>query len=777
MIKINKIKLINFMSCSNVELDLSDKNIIVLSGKNGQGKSTIFDALAFSLASFKRADKFQEYIKRGKNESLVYVDCTFSGEKLEITTEMKLARNTCNLEKTVSYKGNIYHNSEANEFLKSLKLDFFADIFFSMQDGQKISDMTPSVRSNYLKQILNINFTDEISAVEEQIKEFSDLIQTLDNKRGLLENQNADYNKRIEEAKSSLKVLPYSNDVYIQNKTDLENTNSELSVLQNSDISKKMDSLSVQIKDRETELLSLKKSIEDVERQEKENKDNEIKKSEYKSEIEKLSEQVKNVSSLDEERQKLLSDISEIDSQIKEVEKSMNNLQFQIKSKNSNIQNASLTDLETKSDEIEKTLNPIRTKDDVEKDIEDCKSQTAIYNQKIAEIKEQIEGLNGKKVCPLCHHEVSDDFIDNLKKSLSDFESGLKDYADKRNEFNVYLNKLAELDNIKSDIEQVKEIDKIRKEIDKYDEQIKALLEKSNPFKNRITEIDTIINNQKSIKEKIAFYENEITKLRFYRIPSITDKKENAAKVETEIKTLKDEYLEISIKNNDSVSALLKKQKELMEAISLYENIDKQNISAETTSKNLKETIDKNEEELETLNKNLNEYNNKLAVYNAAKKVFSDSLPNHIIIYVSRVLQDLMNSMIERIFPNFKCKLLKKKSGVEFFYDYTNDIENKDEKDLNSIKMASGFEKSLMTIIFKLSLCKMYGISFSLLDEIDSAADDENSENLFNMILGSNIVEQLFIITHKPYTKNLLQDFSDKSVVYSVSKGNFAMLD
>ena len=121
--------------------------------------------------------------------------------------------------------------------------------------------------------------------------------------------------------------------------------------------------------------------------------------------------------------------------------------------------------------------------------------------------------------------------------------------------------------------------------------------------------------------------------------------------------------------------------------------------------------------------------------------------------------------------------MLKKKSGVEFFYDYTNDIENKDEKDLNSIKMASGFEKSLMTIIFKLSLCKMYGISFSLLDEIDSAADDENSENLFNMILGSNIVEQLFIITHKPYTKNLLQDFSDKSVVYSVSKGNFAMLD
>ena len=42
--------------------------------------------------------------------------------------------------------------------------------------------------------------------------------------------------------------------------------------------------------------------------------------------------------------------------------------------------------------------------------------------------------------------------------------------------------------------------------------------------------------------------------------------------------------------------------------------------------------------------------------------------------------------------------------------DNQEDIYAKTKKELLSVKMASGFEKSLLTIAFKMALCKMYNI-------------------------------------------------------------------
>lgn len=47
--KLNNIKIRNFRGCQDVQLDF-DKNMTVIVGANGSGKSTILDAISISLS-------------------------------------------------------------------------------------------------------------------------------------------------------------------------------------------------------------------------------------------------------------------------------------------------------------------------------------------------------------------------------------------------------------------------------------------------------------------------------------------------------------------------------------------------------------------------------------------------------------------------------------------------------------------------------------------------------------------------------------------------------
>ena len=87
--------------------------------------------------------------------------------------------------------------------------------------------------------------------------------------------------------------------------------------------------------------------------------------------------------------------------------------------------------------------------------------------------------------------------------------------------------------------------------------------------------------------------------------------------------------------------------------------------------------------------------------------------------------------------------------------------------------MASGFERSILSISFKIALCKAYNLSLSILDEIDAFASDGNSEKIYSSLLENDIFNQLFIITHKPNTLETMRDYFDDLTVYHVEKGVF----
>lgn len=58
-IRIERIKLHNFKGVADLDFSFSDINAIILGGKNGYGKTTIFDAIELVLTG--RIDRYKIY--------------------------------------------------------------------------------------------------------------------------------------------------------------------------------------------------------------------------------------------------------------------------------------------------------------------------------------------------------------------------------------------------------------------------------------------------------------------------------------------------------------------------------------------------------------------------------------------------------------------------------------------------------------------------------------------------------------------------------------------
>jgi hypothetical protein len=111
-------------------------------------------------------------------------------------------------------------------------------------------------------------------------------------------------------------------------------------------------------------------------------------------------------------------------------------------------------------------------------------------------------------------------------------------------------------------------------------------------------------------------------------------------------------------------------------------------------------------------------------------------------------------------FPDFYVKLFFNKKGVEFYFTeekgYCEKEKEMDKDSLINIKLASGFQKALLSTAFKIALCRAYQLSLLILDESDASSNDENSENMFDTILNSGFFEQTIIITHKKLIRDLI---------------------
>ena len=210
----------------------------------------------------------------------------------------------------------------------------------------------------------------------------------------------------------------------------------------------------------------------------------------------------------------------------------------------------------------------------------------------------------------------------------------------------------------------------------------------------------------------------------------------------------------------------------LMDDIVSYQNAVEKNqqlikdkIKWEETRKNLQLN-------LEEFNHQLNNTNIELKNNMEVKDLINNKFTNYIIVGVCSTLTNEMNKFIQEIFPNIRVVVTLLNKGIGIHYYPT----NSSEKSISS-RMASGFQKELISLSFRVALCKMHGMSFSFFDEIDSSSSQKNSEIVMNYLMTSSIFNQLFFITQKKTTVDyIVYNFPDVALVQA-KNGKLEKLD
>lgn len=728
MLKLIKLILNNFMCVENAELHFNDGvNLIV--GNNGQGKSTVLQAVALCLLEDKRSDRYQEFIMLGKDTCQVELFAEVQGNPIEI--KISINKKTTTISRIAKYNNKVYTNSEVTDLLDSFDLGYYADIIMSMQNEGDITKLKPSEREAYLQKLFQFDFKEKVDKLKSDLSSIKESID--------YQNAQIEFNtKSIEERKTEIKeLMPLSfQEGDIQ---DLNNTvkvmNDELAKV--ADLLKKKDEILAKKSEIQTNIYNVNQKITGLEH------DIELIES-NRGVIDTLNQKLQDYDtqniSLEEEKVGYQKDISDL----------MLNLECQ----NVEKQNVSNEITEQHNLFLQKTT-----------ELNEINIQLA---NKVAELNHAQKHVDMIKLgtCPECGHSF--DRTDQTK-------------------YNEALNAAF---CAKDEIEQLKSSKQI--EVNNADANVKALREKlrnkeievSNTTKDistleyKIKNIDGQIQvnttSKTRIEEQINQYSSNVNDVEKINA-KILDEKETLSKLNNDLGVYSNQLIEL----DDITTVYTEKQSSLMQLqqkISDYNNEIVQNNLILQNNENIKKSIEDMTKKIEESKVSVEGYRRQKATYEDAITLLDKTFPAWLILKTCQMLEHEMNSFIQVIFPEMAVKLFQNKRGVEFFYTTNvNDGRIQTKENLLNAKMASGFEKAILSIAFKVALCRAYNLRFAFMDEIDQAGTEENSESLFKAILSNDLFDQLFVISHKPTVRDVIHSFAPSLKTFYVKKGAFTV--
>lgn len=726
MLKLNKLTLNNFMCVEHADLNFNDGvNLIV--GNNGQGKSTVLQAVALCLLEDKRSDRYQEFIMLGKESSSVSLDAEIKGAPVKIN--ITLNKKSSGMERNAVYNGKTYVNSQVTDLLDSFDIAYYADIIMSMQNEGDITKLKPTEREAYLQKLFQFDFTEKVGKLKEDLNSIKESID--------YQNAQIEFNtKSIEERKTEIKELnPLSfQEGDIQ---DLNNTVKELNdeLANTADLLKKKDEILAKKSETQTNIYAAKQKITDYEH------DIELIKS-NKGVIDTLNQKLQDYDtqnvSLEEEKASYQKDISELKSKFELQEEEKRGISNSITEQHNLF--------------LQKTT-----------ELNEINIQLA---NKVAELNHAKKHMDMIKLgtCPECGHAFD-------RTDQSKYNQALENAISSKGEVEALKDaKQTEVNNADADVKALRE--KLRnKEID-----ISNITKDISTLEYKIKNIDGQIQVNTTSKARIEEQIKQYS-LNAEDIDSINSK---IAEENEKLKNLNTELGEYSSQLNDMAditTAYTEKQSNLMQLqqkISDYNNEIVQNNLILQNNENIKKSIEDMTKKIEESKASVEGYRRQKATYDEAITLLDKTFPAWLILKTCQMLEHEMNSFIQVIFPEMFVKLFQSKRGVEFFY--TTNVNNgmiQTKENLLNAKMASGFEKAILSIAFKVALCRAYDLRFAFMDEIDQAGTEENSESLFKAILANDLFDQLFVISHKPTVRDVIHSFAPSLKTFYVNKGKF----
>ncbi|WGS64966.1 AAA family ATPase [Marinitoga aeolica] len=662
--KINKIKLKNYRNHKDTTIEF-ESGINLLLGKNGAGKSSIFEALGIALFDVEpRDNNLKNAVTKEEKTATITVEFT-GNDFVDYIVERKIGsqsrhilkelngtviseRKTNVLEKIGELAGingkntkdifknviSAYQNDLVNIFnlTPSLRNELFNKIF-DTEIYKKIYDSLLNVENEYNKRILADN--EKINLLSEQLKNYINLEENIDyfkneisymekekssleSKKEKIENERKIVQKNIEELKiikSELKTENEKLEILTKNKEKLEKeileSQSAKEILMKSE-----KGYNEYIK-REFELNELYLTERNLRLKEKQLKkiQDDISSNINKQKV--LEVEIKNISEKIEEMGKTLNELKEENLQLNDILDKKNIELSKVLSKEKEIINEinkfekdyeiyrdikrTLMDIENQLIE-EKNLKKIIEDNNI--DLENVQKSLEEINEKIYEKKELESKLSELNIN-----------LENLKKSKEQLQDGmcpilnekcmnLEEKGGSTNYFDLNILKIQkDIDKINNKIISLGDLDKIKVKLEKEINEKKVKIETA---KNKLTEIE----KKKIMKEELLLRKNAIEKI----YNNLSEKKDELDIDKNKIISLKS-TIENEIKN---IKNQIKKNKE---NISNIEKIINENTKLKELNLSKKESINK---ELENLYLKEKEFSNVLSEIDNIEKIISE---------------------------------------------------------------------------------------------------------------------------------------------------------
>lgn len=201
MLRINSIYIKNFGNIIEETVKLTNQ-ITVFSGENGQGKSTFLKAVYLNLYDHYEGT-YGDYVRWGQTGFINILEFTLFGKKCK--SEVIVNKNSAS--RTLSIGNDTYAGSDAKKVLEELlpsKITMAASV--SMENQIDIIKTSPAQRREFLKNLYDLNFKDEIDALKAGYDDNDTALKNAQNEVTTLENKEYVYPEMPEVALSDDEV-------------------------------------------------------------------------------------------------------------------------------------------------------------------------------------------------------------------------------------------------------------------------------------------------------------------------------------------------------------------------------------------------------------------------------------------------------------------------------------------------------------------------------------------------------------------------------------------
>jgi chromosome segregation ATPase len=608
---------------------------------------------------------------------------------------------------TIQHGGKEYRNTEATDLLKSFDFDYYSDIVLTMQGDEDITELSPGARSVYLQRLLNFDFERQKTLIRQELELLSQKKLSLDSEISTT--------KALIEREIHSKQEPPDPSEYDHSKedADFQRLSDEIREMT------EKRTLLIELGAKKSELISKRAKL-DSEAVSLDRRIDEIK--QYEEDRRKSAELLE---SARRELQETIELISKIEKRIEEIDST--NMDW-------DEMNESESSILAEAERIKGEM--IKAEQLMEDGI--CPHCGQKTEERSAEI---IVGINS-----LVQGIINDDLFKTTHPDFKDQGTSLLNV-----EFIIFMCTAG----------------KKRAEV----ETKKLLTERMEQMTRNNSSLFRKIDLEKRIKSLESQVDDAVDLLSADKLVLVGDKRRKMAesqRISQEIERLDQQIKESEVTGHEEAQARLERLRAVIqrkvEIEASAERIQKRNQEATEKIQLLSETLGALETQTNDLLKDK-------STKEDAMKIFDKDLPNYMIVKTCASLQDEMNEFIHSVFPLYDVKLIQSKSGTVFNYTKDRTLPDGSPNAWINSKMSSGGEKALLSVAFKVALCKLYDLDICVLDECDKTADDESSDKLFDQVLSDPQFSQVWIISHgKNKLAHMVDSYGDEIKLF-ISKG------